>query len=418
MRVLPKKIVRNWLLVTPLLLGSAALVHAQIEGPKRGISPIASTGDFEVIDILVNTTGKNAEEARLAGWQEAQRKAWSALWARTHGGAGAELADGTLDGIVSAIIVEEEQIGPRRYVAKLGVSFDRARAGQLLGIKGIGRKSAPMLVIPVMVSGGSPIVFERQTPWQNSWAKFRTADSRIDYVRPFGGGSESLLLNAGQLDRRSRNWWRVILDQFGAADVLYPIVRLERQWPGGPIVGKFSARYGPENKFLGSFTLRADDAKGIPAMMNEGVVKIDQLYQQGFLAGRLRAEATLLLEEIDESDLEELEAEADAAEPTTTEPVDPLDRVMEDLPDDKGKNDAKDDAPPTPVQSQSVTITVQVKTPNPEAVDRAEAAIRGIPGVKSVVTTSLALGGTSVMRVTYQGDPAALQSALSSRGIR
>ena len=414
MRVLPKKSVRNWLLVTPLLLGSAALVHAQIEGPKRGISPIASTGDFEVIDILVNTTGKNAEEARRAGWQEAQRKAWSALWVRTHGGAGAQLADDTLDGIVSAIIVEEEQIGPRRYVAKLGVSFDRARAGQLLGIKGIGRKSPPMLVIPVMVSGSAPILFEWQTPWQNAWAKFRTADSRIDYVRPFGGGSESLLLNAGQLDRRSRNWWRVILDQFGAADVVYPIVRLQRQWPGGPIVGNFSARYGPENRFLGSFTLRADDAKGIPAMMNEGVLKIDQLYQQGFLNGTLRAEAALLLEEIDEDDLEELEAEADAA----AEPTDPLERVMEDLPDDSGKGDAKDDAPPTPVQSQSVTITVQVNTPNPEAVDRAEAAIRGIPGVKSVVTTSLALGGTSVMRVTYQGDPATLQSALSSRGIR
>ena len=105
MRVLPKKTVRNWLLVTPLLLGSAALVHAQIEGPKRGISPIASTGDFEVTEVLVNTTGKNAEEARRAGWQEAQRKAWSALWVRTHGGAGAQLADGTLDGIVSAIIV-------------------------------------------------------------------------------------------------------------------------------------------------------------------------------------------------------------------------------------------------------------------------------------------------------------------------
>jgi hypothetical protein len=421
MRVLPKKTLRNWLIVTPLLLGSAALVHAQIEGPKRGIAPIASTGDFEVIDIAVNTTGKNAEEARLAGWQEAQRKAWSALWARTRGGGGgAKLADGTLDSIVSAIIVQEEQIGPRRYVAKLGVSFDRARAGQLLGVKGIGRKSAPMLVIPVMVTGGAPIVFERQTPWQNSWAKFRTADSRIDYVRPFGGGSESLLLNAGQLDRRSRNWWRVILDQFGAADVLYPIVRLERQWPGGPIVGKFSARYGPENKFLGSFTLRADDAKGIPAMMNEGVVKIDQLYQQGFLAGRLRAEATLLLEEIDEEDLEELEAEAEAEteKAPTEEADDPLERVMEDLPDDKGKDEPKDNAPPTPVPSQSVTITVQVKTPNPEAVDRAEAAIRSIAGVKSVVTTSLALGGTSVMRITYQGDPAALQSALSARGIR
>jgi hypothetical protein len=273
----PKKTMRKWLIAAPFLLGSAALVHAQIEGPKRGIPPIASTGDFEVTGIEINTTGKNAEEARLAGWQEAQRKAWATLWGRTHGGGGAKLADGTLDGIVSAIIVEQEQIGPRRYVARLGVSFDRARAGQLLGIKGIGKKSAPMLVIPIMESGGTQMVFERRTPWQAAWAKFRTADSRIDYVRPFGGGAESLLLNAGQMDRRSRIWWRVILDQFGAADVLYPIVRLERQWPGGPVVGKFSARFGPENRYLGSFTLRADDSKGVPAMLNEGLVKMDQL---------------------------------------------------------------------------------------------------------------------------------------------
>jgi hypothetical protein len=416
MRVTVKKRLKAWAIAVPLLLGSAALVHAQIEGPKRGISPIASTGDFEVMDIQVNTTGKNAEEARLAGWQEAQRQAWSQLWARTHGGAGAKLADGTLDGIVSAIIVQEEQIGPRRYVAKLGVSFDRARAGQLLGIKGIGKKSAPLLVIPVMVSGGAHIVFERQTPWQYAWAKFRTADSRIDYVRPYGGGSESLLLNAGQMDRRSRNWWRVILDQFGAADVLYPIVRLERQWPGGPIVGKFSARYGPENRYLGSFTLRAEDAKGIPAMMNEGVVKMDQLFQQAFLAGRLRAEAALLLEEIDEEDLEELEEEAETA--AEDQPRDPLDRIIDNLPNDTPQTKTGNDSPPTPTPAQTVTISVQVRTPDPESVDRAEAAIRGIPGVRSVVTSSLALGGTSVLRVTYQGDPAALQSALAARGIR
>lgn len=415
MRVSAKKTVKAWAIAVPLLLGSAALVHAQIEGPKRGIPPIASTGDFEVEGIEINTTGKNAEEARRAGWEEAQRKAWSMLWARTHGGKGAELSDGTLDGIVSAIVVEEEQIGPRRYVARLGVSFDRARAGQLLGIKGIGKKSAPMLVIPVMVSGGSPIVFERQTPWQNAWAKFRTADSRIDYVRPYGGGSESLLLNAGQMDRRSRTWWRVILDQFGAADVLYPIVRLERQWPGGPIVGKFSARYGPENRYLGSFVLRADDAKGIPAMMNEGVVKMDQLFQQAFLSGRLRAEAALLLEDIDEEDLEELEAEAELP---TDIAADPLGNIIDNLPDDPGQGKNGDSPVTPPAPAQTVTISVQVNTPTPEALDRAVGAIRGIPGVRSVGTSSMALGGTSVLRVTYQGDPSALNAALSARGIR
>lgn len=431
MSLLSKKHRWKFLVAASFALGGASVVHAQIEGPKRGIAPIASTGDFEVVGIEVNTTGKNAEEARRAGWEEAQRKGWSLLWAKTHGGAGASLSDGTLDGIVSAIIVEEEQIGPRRYVAKLGVSFDRARAGQLLGVKGIGRKSAPLLVIPIMQSGAAPIVFERQTPWQRAWAKFRTADSKIDYVRPNGGGGESLLLNAGQLDRRSRNWWRVILDQFGAADVIYPIVRLERQWPGGPVVGRFAARYGPENRFIGSFTLRANNAQGVPAMMEEGVRKMDELFQNAFQSGRLRAEAALLLEDtIDEEDLEELEeaaAEAEAADAETTQsekPSDPLaaavDSVAGQADQEKKDDDAKsvNQSATSPQPPQQVTVSVQVKTPTPEAVDRAEASLRGIPGVRSVVTTSLALGGTSVIRVTYQGDPSTLNNALQARGFR
>ncbi len=416
MRVRLSKSLWKYALAAPLLAGGAVLVHAQIEGPKRGIPPIASTGDFEVTGVVVNTTGKNADEARRAGWEEAQRKAWSILWAKTHGGSGSSLSDSTLDGIVSAIIVEEEQIGPRRYIAKLGVSFDRARAGQLLGVKGVGRKSAPLLVIPVMISNGSPYVFERQTPWQAAWAKFRTADSMIDYVRPYGGGGESLLLNAGQMDRRSRSWWRVILDQFGAADVIYPIVRLERQYPGGPVIGKFAARYGPENRFLGSFTLRAQNSEGIPTMMAEGVRKMDELLQQAFAAGRLRAEATLLLEEIDEEDLEELEEEAEAAAEEVDVEKDPLAAAVDAVSGRAESEQSSRQAPAVP--SQQVTVNVQVSTPTPEAVDRAEASLRGIPGVRSVVTTSLALGGTSVMRVSYQGDPAALNAALQARGFR
>lgn len=413
MRVRISKSLWKYALAAPLLVGGGVLVHAQIEGPKRGIAPIASNGDFEVTDVVVNTTGKNAEEARRAGWEEAQRKAWSMLWAKTHGGSGSSLSDATLDGIVSAIIVEEEQIGPRRYIAKLGVSFDRARAGQLLGVKGIGRKSAPLLVIPIMVSNGAPYVFERQTPWQAAWAKYRTSDSTIDYVRPFGGGGESLLLNAGQMDRRSRTWWRVILDQFGAADVIYPIVRLERQYPGGPVIGRFAARYGPENRFLGSFTLRAQNPAGIPAMMADGVRKIDELLQQAFSAGRLRAEATLLLEEIDEEDLEELKEETETA---VEKEKDPLAAAVDSV---AGRAEGEQNDRPAPAApAQQVTVNVQVNTPTPEAVDKAEASLRGIPGVRSVSTTSLALGGTSVMRVTFQGDPSALNAALQARGFR
>ena len=46
MRVRVSKSLWKYALAVPLLVGSGVLVHAQIEGPKRGIPPIASNGDF------------------------------------------------------------------------------------------------------------------------------------------------------------------------------------------------------------------------------------------------------------------------------------------------------------------------------------------------------------------------------------
>jgi hypothetical protein len=307
---------KNWFRIAaiglPLALVGGGIVVAQIEGPKRGIAPIASAGDFEVTGVSVNVVGDNAFDARQKGWEQAQRVAWAALWRKTHNEVGASLSDSTLDGITAAIVVEQEQIGPRRYVAKLGVLFDRARAGQLLGVSGVTRRSAPLMLLPVTYSAGAPTVFEQRTSWQRSWAKFRTADSTIDYVRPSGAGGESLLLNAGQPERRSRIWWRTILDQFGAADVIIPIARIERQWPGGPVIGRFSARYGPDNRFLGAFTLRTTSEAGIPAMMDQAVLRMDQLFQSALNSGRLRADASLVLEpEVIEG--EDLESEIEDA---------------------------------------------------------------------------------------------------------
>ncbi len=421
MKLLQNKTSRTILLALAISAASGSMVFAQIEGPKRGIAPIASTGDFEVTGIEVNATGENAMEARRKGWEEAQRKGWSALWAKTHGGS-SSLADSTLDGIVSAIVVEEEQIGPHRYIAKLGITFDRARAGQLLGVGGIAARSAPMMVLPILYDGASPTAFEQQTIWQRAWAMYRTADSKIDYVRPSGAGSESLILNAGQMGRRSRQWWRTILDQFGAADIVVPIARLQRLYPGGPIVGKFSARYGPDNRFLGGFELRANNSAGLPVMMSQAVKKMDELYITALSSGQLRADSTLTFEAetIAEEDLAPLETEL--PKPATEEKVKPvtedaIEKAIRDVETEKKKTDnpAEKEAP---LILPTQTVSVQANTPTAADLDRAEASLRGIPGVQSVSTSSLALGGTSVIRVVYQGDPDTLRAALASRGFR
>ena len=270
-------------------------MYAQIEGGDRGVPPIDSSGSFEVSGIDIDVSGKTPDAARLGGWRIAQRKGWQLLWAKTHGGVpGGIPADSVLDGLVAGIVVEQEQVGPTRYVAKLGVLFDRARAGALLGVGGSMSRSAPMLVLPVEWSGGAPISYEAQSDWQKAWARYRAGGSPIDYVRVSGSGADPLLLTAGQAQRPGRIWWRLILDQYGAADVLVPQVRLERRYPGGPVFGFFSARHGPDGRIIGGFTLRAASSDALPAMMDEGVRRVDQLYTEALAAGELRPDPSLI----------------------------------------------------------------------------------------------------------------------------
>ncbi|MCB2062455.1 MAG: heavy-metal-associated domain-containing protein [Novosphingobium sp.] len=395
----PATVVLCALLLALAVAGISALL-AQIEG-DRGILPLASSEDIQVNGIEVNVHADSAEEARKKGWQEAQRKAWAKL-------NGPKMADSQLDSMVVAIVIEHEQIGPRRYIAKLGVIFDRAKAGQFVSTEGgaARMRSAPLLVIPVLYSGGVRQVFEVRGPWQRAWANFQSAASPIQYVRPTGAGGDSLIVTAGQAGRRSRLWWRTVLDQFEAADVLIPVARLERQWPGGPVRGTFTARYGPDNRFLESFTLTANNEEGVPQMLNTALVRMDLIYRDALARGLLTPDPSLMASEwqIDAA-LAELAAKLRAAEG----------------PKEAAKSSDATDAQPAPQASATAaatvsTIAVQFATPDAAAVDAALGAVRGAPGVRGAATSSIAIGGTSVMRVTLAGDIEALASALRAQG--
>jgi hypothetical protein len=373
----------------------AGIVDGQITRGNRGITPINSSGDFLASGIIVDVTGDNADDARTKGWREAQRKGWAQLYRKLNGSDGPALGDSVLDGIVTAIVVEEEQIGPRRYVARLGVQFDRVRAGQILGVSGRTLRSPPLLVIPVYSIDGIPQVFEQRSAWQRAWAEYNTGQSAIDYVRTAGTGADTLLLNAGQTGRRGRVWWRVILDQYGAADVLIPIARVEYSYPGGPITGHFTARFGPDSKLISSFRMTGPSPAALPDMMEKAVARMDRIYIDALAAGVLKTDTFLVLEK----------------------PV-----AREDLPEDILGEDADslpsetDSSVPTTAPAGVQAFTVQYSSPDVESVTATERAVGSIAGVQSASTTSLALGGMSVMRVTFRGDMAALKAALAARG--
>jgi hypothetical protein len=377
---------RRPLLVSILLalaLGISGVIYAQLETTDRGILPIDSSGTLEITGIHVDVGGTDAQSARYAGWREAQRQGFKALWAKMHNAPAGQapiLPDGTLDQIVSSINVEREQIGPNRYIADLGILFDRARAAEFLGVEGGEvQRSVPMLLIPVTVSGGTATTVELRNAWQRAWAQFRTSQSPIDYVRVSGMGSDPLLINASQTVRPGRGWWRNLLDLYGAADILVAEVQLQRLYPGGPARARFIARHGPDNQIVGGFTLTAANSESLGTMMAQAVQRMDQIYAQALAAGAL------------------------SRDPSLNQPPPP---PIPELPPEK----------PIAKPTVSNAYQVQVSGTDVNMYNFAMAHLRTLPGIVSATPQQINPKGTSYILVSYRGNITQLAATLSARG--
>ena len=377
---------RRFAIPAGLLVAAAAIgsvLYAQLESADRGILPLDTSSSLEITGIHVDVGGPDAQSARFAGWRIAQRQGFKMLWAKMHNAPVSQapnLPDSTLDQIVSSIDVEHDLIGPNRYIADLGIQFDRDKAAPFLGVEGGAvEHSPPMLLIPIMVSAGTATSVELKNAWQRAWAQFHTAQSPISYVRVSGMGADPLLINAAQTGRPGRGWWRNLIDMYGASDILVAEVQLQRLYPGGPARARFIARHGPDNEIVGGFTLTAPNSEAIPAMMAEGAQRIDQIFANALAAGRLSRDPSLNL------------------------PPPPV------LPQPAQKPVA------APV-NQFTSIQVQVSGNNVNFYNFAMAHLHTIPGVQSATPQQINPGGTSYILVSYKGSVAELAAALGGRG--
>lgn len=348
----------------------------------------AGSSAYAVGGIAVDVAGPNPEAARRAAWRIAQRRAWPILWNRLTGQpetAAPGLADGQIDAMVAGIESQGERFSQNRYIARLGVVFDRARASAWLAGRGGLLQSPPMLLLPVMIDGGAATVYEAPTPWRAAWQRYRENVTPIDYVMADGTPADNLLISAGQVHRAERAGWRLLLDHYGTRDVLTAEARLTRAYPGGPVTALFIARHGPDATVLGRFALRSS-AAGLDAMLDQAVRRIDEIYAAALREGRLRADDSI------------------------SGGLDPLVPLGADI----GSPLAGDESSAMAASA----IAIAVVTPDPASAAAAEALLRGLPGASGVVVTSLSIGGTTRLSVAHAGGEAGLAQALDARGWR
>ena len=145
----------------------------------------------------------------------------------------------------------------------------------------------------------------------------------------------------------------------------------------------------------GTFTMTGPSPAALPDMMQKAVARMDSIYTDALAEGVLRTDTYLVLEKpVEKEDLPE-ETAGDEALPIETD------------------GSTTTETPAAGIQS----FTVQYNSPDVDSVSATERAVAGVAGVQSASTTSLALGGMSVMRVTFRGDLAALKAALAARGF-
>ncbi|MCY7281172.1 MAG: hypothetical protein LH610_09815 [Sphingomonas bacterium] len=143
-------------------------------------------------------------------------------------------------------------------------------------------------------------------------------------------------------------------------------------------MARFVARHGPDNRVIGGFELQAKDSADIPRMMAEGVARMDILFSLALATGNLPRDPSLII----------------------AEPPPPV----------------EEDIVPVKAIIPARVVQIQILTRDEAGLSSAFGAIRAIAGVDAVSPRSTAIGGWSILLVTYRGEPQALATALSARG--
>jgi hypothetical protein len=115
--------------------------------------------------------------------------------------------------------------------------------------------------------------------------------------------------------------------------------------------------------------------------MAEGVARMDQLYIAALASGNLVPDPGLIV----------------------IEPPPPVEEELETLAPVKATVPAR-------------VIQIQFLTRNDAGLASAFGSLRSIGGVEAVSPRSAAVGGWSILLVTYRGDPQGLATAMSARG--
>jgi hypothetical protein len=257
------------------LRGAAiALAIAALALPS-GAAPVsaATRADIFTVSVPVDATAASATVARDTARADGQKHAYQIMLERlTLARDRAKLpapTDTILNQVVQGFEVANERRSSVHYLADYTFHFRINAVEQLLRDRGVPFAeivSKPVIVLPVLESGGKPMLWDDPNPWRDAWSHGKPAHGLVPMTIPLGEVEDVTAIDAASADKGDDAHLQAIAANYDHADVLVTRATIHpdskaldvsttRFVPGSPggeqtWVASYSANAGESNQDL------------------------------------------------------------------------------------------------------------------------------------------------------------------------
>ncbi|MDE0058899.1 MAG: DUF2066 domain-containing protein [Defluviicoccus sp.] len=221
-------------------MAAAGALFAWAAAAAFGPAAASNAEAFLVRDVAVDATAANATAARDRALARGHSVAFGRLIARIvpvgEVARVPRLDAAAIAPLVQSFEVDGEKTSRVRYLARLTFRFDRTALRRFLRASGVPfavARSRPVLVLPVLRSAGTYLLWDRPNPWREAWAGLPRAGKLVPLVSPAGDLQDLRDISARQAVAGESARLRAIAGRYGAESVAV-MVASQRRADGSP----------------------------------------------------------------------------------------------------------------------------------------------------------------------------------------
>ncbi|HYC13721.1 MAG TPA: DUF2066 domain-containing protein [Stellaceae bacterium] len=292
------------MMLRPGLLLLAAMLLLAVPALGQSRQPSLYTVSDVAVDVTAQSALKARDTARLDGERRALTTLLQRLTAKEDWNRLPKASDAELEELLQDFEVAGEKTSAVRYIATFTYRFQRDAVANFLRNHGIAfaeTRSKPVLVLPVLSSGGRSILWEDPNPWRAAWGQAPGIGEGLVPMRlAHGDLTDVQAIDANQAARGDRDPLTALSRAYEGVDVL--VVRADVTGSGAQrAIQLTAARYAagfPDQSWTGS--VKADAGEGDDALyakaVDAAIAGVNDAWKQSILShgGGTNASASLV----------------------------------------------------------------------------------------------------------------------------